>query len=68
MQSCGRFVVIHATERENNGPKCRKGLEKPSQGTRVPISFEEAHPLGQVRAVSESALHRHRVSSGKFNN
>lgn len=39
-----------------------------SQGTRVPLSFKEAHLLGQVRAVSESALHIHRVGSGKFNN
>lgn len=49
MQSYGRFIVRPATERGNIGLKGRKGLEMPSQGTRVPLSFKEAHLLEQVR-------------------
>lgn len=50
----GRFVIIRATERENNGLKCKKDLETPSQGTCVLLSFKGAHLPGQARAVSGS--------------
>lgn len=50
----GRFVIICATERGNNGLKCKKGLETPSQGTRVLLSFKGARLPGQVRAAPGS--------------
>lgn len=66
----GRFVIIRATERENNGLKCKKDLETPSQGTCVLLSFKGLIFLdrrGQCLVVLESPLFIHRVGSAGFN-
>lgn len=52
VQGTGRRGVIDAAEKGNHGLTSKKGLEMPSQGVGVPVSFKEACPLGQVRAVS----------------